>query len=119
MIIIIITYFEMIKENMNVMDLFDKNEMVKICAPMVRYSKYVYIFFQYSYIFHANCNLMENISCYSIRFIFRLQFRSLVKLYDCDLCFSSMILADSFHKSEKARRHEFKTSLGNFLVLIY
>ncbi|XP_044747465.1 tRNA-dihydrouridine(20a/20b) synthase [NAD(P)+]-like [Coccinella septempunctata] len=76
----------MYKKNLNVMDLFDECEMVKICAPMVRYSK--------------------------------LQFRNLVRGYNCDLCFSSMILADSFHKSIKARRHEFKTSLGDTPVII-
>ncbi|XP_045483105.1 tRNA-dihydrouridine(20a/20b) synthase [NAD(P)+]-like [Harmonia axyridis] len=76
----------MYKENINVMDLFNEGELVKICAPMVRYSK--------------------------------LQFRSLVRAYECDLCFSSMILADSFHKSEKARRHEFKTSLDDTPVII-
>lgn len=77
----------MYKENINVMDLFNEGELVKICAPMVRYSK--------------------------------LQFRSLVRAYECDLCFSSMILADSFHKSEKARRHEFKTSLGMVVNIFF
>ncbi|CAH1154839.1 unnamed protein product [Phaedon cochleariae] len=62
----------------NVLDLFHERKLVKICAPMVRYSK--------------------------------LQFRNLVKLYDCDLTFTPMILADSFCKSNKARRNEFTTN---------
>lgn len=31
-------------------------------------------------------------------------------MYDCDLCFSPMIMADSFVNSEKARHNEFKTN---------
>ena len=50
------------------MELFSSGEPVKICAPMVRYSK--------------------------------LGFRNLVRLYDCDLAFSPMIMADSFHMSQ-------------------
>ena len=50
------------------MELFSSGEPVKICAPMVRYSK--------------------------------LPFRNLVRLYDCDLAFSPMIMADSFHMSQ-------------------
>ncbi|KAJ8914974.1 hypothetical protein NQ315_002498 [Exocentrus adspersus] len=69
------------KDNsLNILHLFEEKKLVKICAPMVRYSK--------------------------------LQFRNLVKLYDCDLAFTPMILADSFCQSEKARRNEFTT---NFL----
>jgi len=59
------------------MDIFEEKSIVKICAPMVRYS--------------------------------RLPFRLLVKEYDCDLCFSPMLLADSFVKSEKCRQAEFST----------
>ncbi|XP_011160285.1 tRNA-dihydrouridine(20a/20b) synthase [NAD(P)+]-like isoform X1 [Solenopsis invicta] len=51
--------------------------MIKICAPMVRYSK--------------------------------LQFRTLVRQYGCDICFTPMILADSFVQSSKARDNEFTT----------
>ncbi|XP_011267270.1 tRNA-dihydrouridine(20a/20b) synthase [NAD(P)+]-like [Camponotus floridanus] len=51
--------------------------MIKICAPMVRYSK--------------------------------LQFRTLVRRYGCDICFTPMILADSFVRSLKARENEFTT----------
>ncbi|CAG9857485.1 unnamed protein product [Phyllotreta striolata] len=40
----------------------------------------------------------------------KLQFRNLVKLYDCDLAFTPMILADSFRLSDKARRNEFTTN---------
>jgi len=61
------------------MELFEKGgPPVKICAPMVRYSK--------------------------------LAFRNLVRLYDCDLVFSPMILADSFYQSQKARDNEFTTN---------
>jgi len=51
--------------------------MIKICAPMVRYSK--------------------------------LPFRTLVRRYGCDICFTPMILADSFVQSSKARGNEFTT----------
>ena len=39
----------------------------------------------------------------------KLAFRLLVKLYDCDLTFTPMILADSFYNSEQAQT--FKISL--------
>lgn len=65
--------------NLNILDLFQENKLVKVCAPMVRYSK--------------------------------LQFRNLVKLYNCDLTFTPMILANSFCQSEKARKNEFTTNL--------
>lgn len=67
------------KSNINIMDIFDNEKLVKACAPMVRYSK--------------------------------LQFRNLVKLYNCNLIFTPMILADSYCKSSKARRNEFTTNL--------
>jgi len=60
------------------MELFERGKPVKICAPMVRYSK--------------------------------LAFRNLVRLYDTDLAFSPMILADSFYQSQKARDNEFTTN---------
>uniref|UniRef100_UPI00398F80CD tRNA-dihydrouridine(20a/20b) synthase [NAD(P)+]-like n=1 Tax=Pristiophorus japonicus TaxID=55135 RepID=UPI00398F80CD len=59
-------------------DLFQPDHVVKICAPMVRYSK--------------------------------LAFRSLVRKYDCELCFTPMIIASAFLKSGKARDSEFTTS---------
>lgn len=40
----------------------------------------------------------------------KLQFRTLVRQYDCDICFTPMILADSFIQSEKARNNEFSTN---------
>ncbi|XP_076758634.1 DNA repair and recombination protein RAD54-like okr isoform X2 [Xylocopa sonorina] len=39
----------------------------------------------------------------------KLQFRTLVRRYNCDICFTPMILADSFVQSEKARENEFST----------
>ena len=51
---------------------------IKICAPMVRYSK--------------------------------LPFRMLVRLYDCDIAYTPMIMADSFSSSEAARNNEFTTN---------
>ncbi|XP_060698877.1 tRNA-dihydrouridine(20a/20b) synthase [NAD(P)+]-like isoform X2 [Hemiscyllium ocellatum] len=59
-------------------DLFQPGHVVKICAPMVRYSK--------------------------------LAFRSLVRKYDCELCFTPMIVASAFLRSGKARDSEFTTS---------
>lgn len=45
----------------------------------------------------------------SILIIFRLQFRTLVRRYGCDICFTPMIMADSFVQSSKARQNEFTT----------
>lgn len=45
-------------------------------------------------------------------YIFRLEFRRLVRMYGVDLCFTPMIMTDSFCQSEKARRVEFSTSIG-------
>uniref|UniRef100_A0A8C6S8Z4 tRNA-dihydrouridine synthase n=1 Tax=Neogobius melanostomus TaxID=47308 RepID=A0A8C6S8Z4_9GOBI len=64
--------------NKNVMDMFETGNVLKICAPMVRYSK--------------------------------LAFRSLVRKYGCDICFTPMIVAADFMRSEKARDSEFTTS---------
>ncbi|XP_053667688.1 tRNA-dihydrouridine(20a/20b) synthase [NAD(P)+]-like [Anopheles marshallii] len=70
------------KEKTKIHELFslaaERNTFLKICAPMVRYSK--------------------------------LEFRSLVRTYGTDLAFTSMIMADSFCKSEKARLNEFTTN---------
>ncbi|GJQ81056.1 hypothetical protein Trydic_g21864 [Trypoxylus dichotomus] len=41
----------------------------------------------------------------------KLQFRTLLRHYNCDLCYTPMILADSFCQSAKARRNEFTTNL--------
>lgn len=73
------------KPNTNITDMFGKGKLVKICAPMVRYSK--------------------------------LQFRNLVKLYDCDIMYTPMILADSFCKSNKARNNEFTTNMFDTPVI--
>ncbi|XP_024881206.1 glutathione hydrolase 7-like [Temnothorax curvispinosus] len=61
----------------DVVEMLKEPRMIKICAPMVRYSK--------------------------------LQFRTLVRRYGCDICFTPMILADSFVQSSKARDNEFTT----------
>ncbi|XP_053321672.1 tRNA-dihydrouridine(20a/20b) synthase [NAD(P)+]-like [Spea bombifrons] len=65
----------------NPADLFYSKNIVKICAPMVRYSK--------------------------------LAFRSLVRKYGCDLCYTPMIVAADFVKSAKARDSEFTTNQGD------
>ncbi|KAK6617546.1 hypothetical protein RUM44_005134 [Polyplax serrata] len=72
--------------NMSITELFSQEKMVKICAPMVRYSK--------------------------------LEFRNLVRKYGCDLCFTPMIMADSFIKSEKARQNEFTTDESDTPVIV-
>ncbi|XP_006802115.2 tRNA-dihydrouridine(20a/20b) synthase [NAD(P)+]-like [Neolamprologus brichardi] len=64
--------------NTSVMDMFEKGKVLKICAPMVRYSK--------------------------------LAFRSLVRKYNCDICFTPMIVAADFLRSIKARDSEFTTN---------
>ncbi|KAM9311742.1 tRNA-dihydrouridine(20a/20b) synthase [NAD(P)+]-like [Gastrophryne carolinensis] len=65
----------------NPADLFGSKKLVKICAPMVRYSK--------------------------------LAFRTLVRKYGCDLCYTPMIVATDFIKSAKARDSEFTTNQGD------
>ncbi|XP_012284426.1 tRNA-dihydrouridine(20a/20b) synthase [NAD(P)+]-like isoform X2 [Orussus abietinus] len=37
----------------------------------------------------------------------KLQFRTLVRRYDCDICFTPMIMADSFVQSAEARNNDF------------
>ena len=70
-----------------IMELFNKRTSkhsddfeipVRICSPMVRYSK--------------------------------LPFRMLVRLYDCDIAYTPMIMADSFSSSALARDNEFTTN---------
>ncbi|XP_063235214.1 tRNA-dihydrouridine(20a/20b) synthase [NAD(P)+]-like [Bacillus rossius redtenbacheri] len=43
----------------------------------------------------------------------KLAFRSLVRKYECDLCFTPMIIAESFLASPKARSSEFSTNKGD------
>ncbi|XP_060745418.1 B-cell receptor-associated protein 29-like isoform X2 [Tachysurus vachellii] len=68
------------------MELFENGRVVKVCAPMVRYSK--------------------------------LAFRSLVRKYDCDLCFSPMIVAADFIRSAKARDSELTTNSSDRPLII-
>ncbi|XP_035384266.1 B-cell receptor-associated protein 29 isoform X3 [Electrophorus electricus] len=68
------------------MDLFETGKIVRVCAPMVRYSK--------------------------------LAFRSLVRKYDCDICFTPMIVADDFLRSGKARDSELTTNNGDRPLII-
>ncbi|XP_050342263.1 tRNA-dihydrouridine(20a/20b) synthase [NAD(P)+]-like isoform X1 [Nymphalis io] len=78
------------KIKIDVNDLFHDTKCndtyVKVCAPMVRYSK--------------------------------VQFRTLVKNYGVDLCFTPMILADSFCQNEKARTNEFITSVNDSPLVV-
>ncbi|XP_047020734.1 tRNA-dihydrouridine(20a/20b) synthase [NAD(P)+]-like [Helicoverpa zea] len=78
------------KNKLNIVDLFDEargnQSYVKVCAPMVRYSK--------------------------------VQFRTLVKNYGVDLCFSPMILADSFCQNSKARYNEFATTVSDSPLIV-
>ncbi|RXN00851.1 tRNA-dihydrouridine(20a/20b) synthase [NAD(P)+]-like [Acipenser ruthenus] len=70
----------------NPVDLFQPGRVLKICAPMVRYSK--------------------------------LAFRTLVRKYECDLCFTPMIIAESFVKSIKARDSEFTTNQADGPLIV-
>uniref|UniRef100_A0A6P8S9R1 tRNA-dihydrouridine(20a/20b) synthase [NAD(P)+]-like n=1 Tax=Geotrypetes seraphini TaxID=260995 RepID=A0A6P8S9R1_GEOSA len=70
----------------NLMDLFHPGRTIKICAPMVRYSK--------------------------------LAFRTLVRKYSCDLCYTPMIVATDFVKSVKARDSEFTTNEGDRPLIV-
>lgn len=89
-------------DSYDLLDLFHNKEMVKVCAPMVRYSKQVKF---------KKVGLGQN---YYVFFIFRYQFRTLVREYEADLCFTPMILADSFCQSQKARDNEFIVNTGQF-----
>lgn len=51
-------------------------------------------------------------SSVTVVYFCRLQFRKLIRMYECDLCFTPMIMADSYVKSAKARAHEFQTDKG-------
>ncbi|KAF7665109.1 hypothetical protein LDENG_00155000 [Lucifuga dentata] len=72
--------------NTSIMDMFEKGKVLKICAPMVRYSK--------------------------------LAFRSLVRKYNCDICFTPMIVAADFLQSVKARDSEFTTSQSDRPLIV-
>lgn len=67
-------------------ELFHSGQMVKVSAPMVRYSK--------------------------------LAFRTLVRKYNCDLCYTPMIVAADFVRSEKARDSEFTTNQGGQWLMV-
>lgn len=47
-----------------------------------------------------------------ILYAHRLSFRTLVRKYDCDLCYTPMIVAADFVRSAKARDSEFTTNQG-------
>jgi hypothetical protein len=47
------------------------------------------------------------ITFYNIK---RLQFRELIRKYNCDLCYTPMIMSNSFIRSQKARDIEFTTN---------
>ncbi|XP_068963096.1 tRNA-dihydrouridine(20a/20b) synthase [NAD(P)+]-like isoform X3 [Petaurus breviceps papuanus] len=68
------------------MEMFHSGNLVKICAPMVRYSK--------------------------------LAFRTLVRKYNCDLCYTPMIVAADFVRSIKARDSEFTTNKGDCPLIV-
>uniref|UniRef100_A0ABI7X7E3 Dihydrouridine synthase 4 like n=2 Tax=Felis catus TaxID=9685 RepID=A0ABI7X7E3_FELCA len=67
-------------------EMFHSGQLVKVCAPMVRYSK--------------------------------LAFRTLVRRYSCDLCYTPMIVAADFVKSIKARDSEFTTNQGDCPLIV-
>ncbi|XP_011501791.1 PREDICTED: tRNA-dihydrouridine(20a/20b) synthase [NAD(P)+]-like [Ceratosolen solmsi marchali] len=48
----------------------------------------------------------------------KIQFRTLVRKYNCDLCFTPMILADSFVKSSAARASEFTTNKNDKPLIV-
>ncbi len=49
---------------------------------------------------------------------FRLPFRCLVRKYDCDVCFTPMIIAADFMRSAKARDSEFTTNKSKLSLLV-
>lgn len=50
---------------------------------------------------------------------YRLAFRCLVRKYDCDVCFTPMIVAADFMRSVKARDSEFTTKRGNASIVCF
>lgn len=48
----------------------------------------------------------------------KLAFRTLVRRYNCDLCFTPMIVSDCFIKSDKARQSDFSTSKGDNPLIV-
>ncbi|XP_038210339.1 tRNA-dihydrouridine(20a/20b) synthase [NAD(P)+]-like [Zerene cesonia] len=78
------------KDKTNILELFacakNRETYLKVCAPMVRYSK--------------------------------VQFRNLVKMYDVDLTFTPMILANSFCQNSKARSNEFVTTFDDTPLIV-
>lgn len=62
--------------------------------------------------FKCHVNYSNQTNSFIHNFPFRLQFRKLIRMYDCNLCFTPMIMADSYVKSAKARAHEFQTDTG-------
>ncbi|KAJ1549612.1 tRNA-dihydrouridine(20a/20b) synthase [NAD(P)+]-like protein [Cladochytrium tenue] len=64
----------------------EKGGYLRICAPMVRYSK--------------------------------VAFRDLVRLYDCDVAYTPMILADVFRNSDIARDSELTTTANDDPVIV-
>ncbi|XP_078737998.1 tRNA-dihydrouridine(20a/20b) synthase [NAD(P)+]-like, partial [Lampetra fluviatilis] len=76
----------MAERRMSAVELLQSGRMVRVSAPMVRYSK--------------------------------LAFRSLVRRYGCDLCFTPMILADAFARSLRARDSEFTTNAADRPLIV-
>ncbi|KAJ2946998.1 hypothetical protein O0L34_g16342 [Tuta absoluta] len=78
------------KSKTSIVELFSdakiNQKYLKVCAPMVRYSK--------------------------------VHFRTLVKNYGVNLCFTPMILADSFCQNEKARASEFATTISDTPLIV-
>ena len=48
----------------------------------------------------------------------KLQFRQLVRKYDCDLTYTPMIMSNSFIRSQKARDIEFTTNLTDRPLIV-
>ncbi|KAM4874000.1 tRNA-dihydrouridine(20a/20b) synthase [NAD(P)+]-like isoform 2-T4 [Thomomys bottae] len=67
-------------------EMLHSGQLIKVCAPMVRYSK--------------------------------LAFRTLVRKYCCDLCYTPMIVAADFVRSIKARDSEFTTNQGDCPLIV-
>lgn len=66
-------------------------------------------------IIHDYPNIEEKIIMFVVFFFCnRLAFRSLVRLYDCDLAFTPMIVSESFVKSVKARDSDFTTNKSKY-----
>ncbi|XP_038968555.1 tRNA-dihydrouridine(20a/20b) synthase [NAD(P)+]-like isoform X3 [Rattus norvegicus] len=96
-------------------EMFHSGQLVKVCAPMVRYSNLLKLLLSCS--FRREKIYVRPFSS-SFTADSRLAFRTLVRKYSCDLCYTPMIVAADFVRSVKARDSEFTTNQGDCPLIV-